>query len=319
MSSLVERAHAKVNLYLRVLAQEANGYPNGYHGIETLFQRIKLHDIVRVQVNSGPSQLECTGHALPSTGLGSPTENIAWRAAETYALHTGWPDTWRISIEKNIPVGGGLGGGSADAGAVLRALNQLAPSPIEENRLLELAGGLGADVPFLTSQDSLAWGWSRGNRFVALPKLRQMKVALITFSSGVNTGKAYAAIANARHREGQLNSATSDVSGVRFPANWWGNWKSVIQYAQNDFEQVVLSTHEGVGLVLPKLRELAVELSTSADPTLGMLSGSGATCFLIYSDNHSALVSQRIIHITQQARERLSEPCDIQIVFSQTA
>src|SRR5207253_289491 len=79
-----------------------------------------------------------------------PTErNLAWRAALAYADATGWPNGFAIEIEKRLPVGGGLGGGSADAGAVLRCLNALAPSPLGVSALLSIAAPLGADVPFL--------------------------------------------------------------------------------------------------------------------------------------------------------------------------
>src|SRR5256885_2106484 len=83
---------------------------------------------------------------------------------------TGWPDTFAIEITKRIPVGGGLGGGSADAGAVLRALDVLAPHPLGP-RLPALAAELGADVPFMTLDAPFALGWSRGERLFVLPTL----------------------------------------------------------------------------------------------------------------------------------------------------
>src|SRR5262245_8589530 len=112
-------AQAKVNLFLRVLAREANGY----HQLETLFCRLELGDDVAVRVGVGGRSLDCTGGVLPPDGLGPVERNLAWRAAVMYAEATGWPNDWAIEIAKRIPVGGGLGGGSADAGAVLRCLN----------------------------------------------------------------------------------------------------------------------------------------------------------------------------------------------------
>src|SRR5512132_787775 len=137
-------AYAKINLALRILAREASGF----HDLETLFCRIALADDVVVRVSDATDRaLTCTGDALPEEGLGAPEENLAWRAAEAYADYDNWPRGFTIEIEKRIPVGGGLGGGSADAGAVLRALNALNPRPLPSAELLAIAGTLGADVP----------------------------------------------------------------------------------------------------------------------------------------------------------------------------
>src|SRR5215831_4697736 len=134
-------AQAKVNLFLRVLAREADGY----HQLETLFCRLELGDDVTVRVAVTGRSLDCTGEALPPDGLGPVERNLAWRAAERYAEATGWPNDWAIEIAKRIPVGGGLGGGSADAGAVLRCLNRLAPTPCSDDELVAIAAPLGAD------------------------------------------------------------------------------------------------------------------------------------------------------------------------------
>ena len=131
-----ERAHAKINVLLRILAREASGY----HGIETLFQRLALHDVVQVAVNEAPRALTCDGPGMPAGGIGAPEHNLAWRAAALYCEAARWHTGWQITIRKHIPVGGGLGGGSADAAAVLRALEALCPTPLGLARLLELAG-----------------------------------------------------------------------------------------------------------------------------------------------------------------------------------
>jgi 4-diphosphocytidyl-2-C-methyl-D-erythritol kinase len=126
------RAQAKINLYLRVLARE----DGGYHQLETLMQRLALGDRVRVRVGPGVAgrTLDCRGPALPPGGLGPVERNLAYRAAVAFAEATGWPDAFAIAVEKEVPVGGGLGGGSADAGAVLRCLNALAPEALAPGR-----------------------------------------------------------------------------------------------------------------------------------------------------------------------------------------
>ncbi|HEY0931544.1 MAG TPA: 4-(cytidine 5'-diphospho)-2-C-methyl-D-erythritol kinase [Gemmatimonas sp.] len=270
-ASVEERAYAKINLVLHILAREASGY----HGIETLFQRLALHDVVRVGVNAGPSSLHCDGPAMPSDGLGEASSNLAWRAASAYGRANPWLTSWQIDIEKHIPVGGGLGGGSADAAAVLRALDTLAPQPLGLTRLLEIGGTLGADVPFLVSGDSRAWAWGRGDRLLALPALPPMAVTLVTFATGVNTGAAYGAFAAAR------DTAQTPITASRLPPHALGTWDAIAAIAANDFERVVPHMHAGVAIALPIVQRQAAALRSQGQTAIGMMSGSGATCFLL--------------------------------------
>lgn len=268
-----ERAHAKINLLLRILAREASGY----HGIETLFQRLELHDIVQVTVSNAPCALTCEGPAMPAGGIGAPEQNLAWRAALLYCDAAGWNTGWHITIEKHIPVGGGLGGGSADAAAVLRALEALCPTPIGLPKLLALGGTLGADVPFMVLDVPLAWAWGRGDRLLPVPALPAMAVTLVAFDQGVNTGAAYGAFARAREAQGTAVGATA------YAASSFASWASVCALAGNDFEQVVPNLHAGVANTLPLLRQAAASLHAQGHHAIGMMSGSGATCFLLHA------------------------------------
>src|SRR6185312_4792904 len=130
-------AHAKLNLLLHVLDRRSDGY----HDIATWLVRLALGDDVVVRVRPSGRGVECRG-----ADVGPPERNLALRAAEAYVEAARWPAGFAIEIDKRIPVGGGLGGGSADAGAVLRALDALAPEPLGEDRLIEIAARLGSDV-----------------------------------------------------------------------------------------------------------------------------------------------------------------------------
>src|SRR6266550_2986048 len=155
-------AQAKINLFLRVLGKEMGGF----HSIETLFLRIDLGDDVRVHIRENARTLRCgVMRDKPEQ------ENLAYRAAALYSEETGWPHGFEIVIKKRIPIGGGLGGGSADAAAVLRILNTLALKPISARKLSALAAGLGSDVPFLVSDSAIAIGWGRGENLLQLPPL----------------------------------------------------------------------------------------------------------------------------------------------------
>ena len=279
-----ERAHAKLNLLLRILAREASGY----HGIETLFQRLALHDVVRVTVSDAPCALTCDGPAMPAGGLGAPEQNLAWRAAERYCEATGWATRWQIAIEKHIPVGGGLGGGSADAAAVLRALESLCPTPLGLPRLLEIAGTLGADVPFMVLDVPLAWAWGRGDRLLPLPALPEMAVTLVAFDTGVNTGAAYGTFARARETRGE------SVSAYAYDTDAFTSWARVSALAANDFEQVVPAMHTGVAEVLPMLRRIVTGLRAEGAAAIGMMSGSGATCFVLHPVDTAVTVTHPV-------------------------
>ena len=248
-------AQAKVNLALRILGRN----PDGYHSIETVFQRIELSDSVMVKLTAGARSLRCD--ALRGE---APEDNLGFRAADAYARETGWPRGFEIQIEKRIPVGGGLGGGSADAAAVLRILNALSPEPIAVDRLLTIAASLGADVPFLTSEHAGALGWSRGEMLQALPALPQRNLALIVPPFGMATKDAYARVAAAR---GRYDMRARVIAPAMF-----GSWDEVARHSVNEFEPVV-------GDVFPDTRswiEVGARLGL-----LTRLSGSGSTVFLV--------------------------------------
>jgi 4-diphosphocytidyl-2-C-methyl-D-erythritol kinase len=259
-------AQAKINLVLRVFAPDATGY----HPIETLFQRLDLADVVTVQATSGDKSLDVDGPMLPVDGLGPTEKNLAWRAAELYARETGFPGGWAITIDKRIPVGGGLGGGSADAGAVLRALNELAPAPLSQVALQAMGAELGADVPFLAGDAVLAIGRGYGERLDPLMPLPRALVLLAAFAEGVNTKAAYGWL-DASRLPGEvipkLGLAAEDVR----------DWGDVAELALNDFESVVAEHHVGVSAAL-RYFDAAVP---SASGGFTMLSGSGATVFAL--------------------------------------
>lgn len=254
-------AQAKVNLRLRVLARETSGF----HQLETLFLRIALADDVLVRVTGGARALDVVGDADPRQ-LGPTERNLAWRAAEAYASATGWPAGYAIEIAKRIPVGGGLGGGSADAGAVLRALDAMAPAPVGEPALLALAAGLGADVPFLASTSPFALAWGRGERLLALAAPDAREVLLVLPPFAVNTAEAYGWL-DAAHE----SSAGADESAGVLDAGALADWAAIERLAANDFEPVVAARHPSIGEILARLRALGCAPA--------MLSGSGSTVF----------------------------------------
>lgn len=261
------QAQAKVNLFLRIIARE----DSGYHQIETLFCRIALADSVTVRVTRSGRSLTCAGERLPVEGLGAPERNLAWRAAASYAESTGFPAGFAIAIEKRIPVAAGLGGGSADAGAVLRALNAMNPRPVPPATLLQMGSSLGADVPFLTQEEStLALAWGRGDRMASLPPLPASAVWLLVPDATVNTADAYR----------WFDEAGRPSGAAVIPRAQLGTWDGVAGVASNDFETVV-------GERVPRIERLLTALRTpDLRELLGpsgviVMSGSGSTVAVI--------------------------------------
>jgi 4-diphosphocytidyl-2-C-methyl-D-erythritol kinase len=237
---------------------------SGYHQLETLFLRLALADDVLVRVTEGARSLDVAGDVDPRQ-LGPTERNLAWRAADAYASATGWPAGYAIELTKRIPVGGGLGGGSADAGGVLRALDAMAPTPIGEPALRDIAARLGADVPFLASTTAYALAWGRGERLLALsaPDEREMLLVLPPFA--VNTAEAYGWLAAARHGD------AGAMAGAPLEASTLADWATIGRLATNDFERVVAARHPAVDAVLARLRALGCAPA--------MLSGSGSSIF----------------------------------------
>ncbi|MGI9078873.1 MAG: 4-(cytidine 5'-diphospho)-2-C-methyl-D-erythritol kinase [Gemmatimonadaceae bacterium] len=253
------RAQAKINLLLRILGREQSGY----HSLETVFSRLELSDDIVVRVGVEGRSLDCG-----SADIGTVDENLAYRAAMAYR-QTGWPDSFAIEISKRIPVGAGLGGGSADAGAVLRALNALRPEPIPRDALLDLASKLGADVPFLSTDSAMALAWGRGERMLALPPLLPRDVLLLTPPFGISTADAYSWIAQER------GDAFNPLAG-ELTLEMFRDWNSVLTIARNDFEAVVTRKQPLIRTLLSALRSFGA--------TIAMLSGSGSTVFGVFDD-----------------------------------
>jgi 4-diphosphocytidyl-2-C-methyl-D-erythritol kinase len=281
MVAAAVRAQAKINLYLRVTGREASGY----HHIETLFCRIQLADVVSVRLTPTSRTLDCTGPALPRRGLGSVAENLAWRAANAYADEARWPRGFALELEKYIPVSAGLGGGSADAGAVLRIMNTLNARPIPNQRLLELARSLGSDVPFLTQDHaSLALAWRRGDEWHPLPELPERACLLAIPPGGVSTAEAYAWLDADRGWQRDV-AATDAVNAIPSVLSW----NDVRRLAHNDFEKVVFAKCPDVQKAWLYLSETA----SGIDPaSFARMSGSGSAVFAIVASGLLAAVER---------------------------
>lgn len=197
MTAITLPAYAKINLYLAVTGR----LPNGYHTVETVMQAISLHDLITVEVcdHSAPAiTLTCSAASVPCDST-----NLVWRAAERFFDTAIAQDpafqrfSVRIHIEKQIPVAGGLAGGSTDAAAALIALNRLSDDCLDQDTLLSIAASLGADIPFCVLANlgyPTALGLHYGEQMTVLPTLSPLYVVVAANGEGCPTPWAYGRI-----------------------------------------------------------------------------------------------------------------------------
>jgi 4-diphosphocytidyl-2-C-methyl-D-erythritol kinase len=275
-------AHAKVNLVLRVLAREENGY----HQIETVFQGLELADRLRIAPRTAAGvELRLSGPE--ARGLGPSEDNLVVRAARAWLEAAGevgrsMPGV-TIELDKRIPHGAGLGGGSSDAAAVLRAMDMLATEPLGPDTRFRLGGDLGADVPFFLTGASRALAWGRGDRLFPLDPLPVRPVLLALPDRTIPTPWAYAKLAEKRAREGRgyPGALGFDPAALR-------GWQGMVRMAENAFEPALDEEVPELSLLVTALRAEGARLA--------MLSGSGSAVYGVFDHGAAA----------EAARERLA-------------
>ena len=257
--AVVVAAPAKLNLFLRVLGRETDGY----HGLETLFCLLDLADEVRAE------RAEGAGITIEVEGddVGPPEQNLALRAANLVLGATRHRFAVRLRLVKRIPVRAGLGGGSSDAAAALVAVNRLAGDPVPRHELLQFAARLGSDVPFFLSGAPLALAWGRGERLLRLPPLPPAPVLLLTPAIPIATAEAYGWVDAARESAGRRGAVALDLDVL-------SRWGDVARMAGNDFESPVFGR-------FPEIRA-AFEALVGTRPLVCRMSGSGSTLFAVY-------------------------------------
>ncbi len=242
-------------MHLQVLARR----PDGYHELETLFQSVALHDLLTLELTSGKIDLQVTGGDAPAGEA-----NLAFRAArgflESFAPAVGV----RIELEKRTPIGGGLGGGSSNAATVLLAMKDLLGRPAQREELLDLARGLGADVPYFLVGGT-ALGRGRGDQVTGLADLPERSICLVTPPIFISTAEIFG-----RLKVSELCSPRMQIDDSGFKKMSW----SSIEAGWNDLEATVMRCYPAVRDVYNALVE--------GGATLVRLSGTGATVFAFF-------------------------------------
>jgi 4-diphosphocytidyl-2-C-methyl-D-erythritol kinase len=262
-------APAKLNLYLHVLGRR----DDGYHLLDSLVAFADVADVVTARPAETLS-LEITG-PFASALSGALSENLVWRAATTLAGRAGIEPKAALSLEKNLPVASGIGGGSSDAAAALKALGELWRLDLGERKYQGLAQGLGADVPVCLFGET-AWLGGIGERVAPAPPLPRCAVVLANPGFSLATPAVFKARSGAFSEPARFDEPPADAAALA----------SLLASRRNDLTTPAVALEPAVSDVLK-----ALEAETGA--LIARMSGSGATCFALFAGADAARSAAR--------------------------
>lgn len=251
-------APAKINLFLYVL----NRREDGYHELVTRMQKIDLCDRVEISPVETPGiQLSCDHKSLPEDN-----KNLAVIAARKFLKAAGpWPHRGiRIRLEKNIPIAAGLGGGSSDAGAVLKGLNSLIDNPLPSDQLIDIAKTIGADVPFFAVEHTAVVATGIGEYLSPVADIEGFWILLVNPGISVSTRSVFENYA--------LTTLSKNSKVTSFEYSGLSSFSP--EQMHNDLEPVTLSSHP----VIDTIKHSLIEAGAAA----AMMSGSGPTLFGLF-------------------------------------
>ncbi len=271
MSRVRLSSYCKVNLCLEILGRR----DDGYHELSTIFQTVSLADYLTLQVGGRHIEIR-----VPGAGAPAGPDNLAWRAAEAYQRLRGWPDGLLIELDKRVPSGAGLGGGSSNAAALLNGLRMLDDQPPARAALLRLATELGSDVAFFL-EGGTALGRGRGERLEALPLPGNCWFTLIRPELHISTAEAYGLLETGDFSDGARAEAMAEA--LRRGAGA----EVIAKHIFNGFTRALVARWSQLG-------ELT-EALTNAGASAAAISGSGSAAFGLFADAESAHAAAQML------------------------
>ena len=270
MKSLTLNAYAKINVGLRIIGQR----DDGYHYLKTMYQTIDLHDVVkfRLKDESGIT-FKRSGERVPDGD-----DNLCLKAAKSLFEFIGEEHAISIELEKNLPVGSGLGGGSSDAACVIRGLNELLELKLSVRDMENIASNLGADIPFFI-QGGCQYAEGIGDELSPGELSDNWVLLLVVPDIYINTSWAYESV-----QPLSLTRDINDVNLARFPHN--GDAKNRQQF-RNDFEPLIFSKY-------PEIGEIKNDLLKS-EAVFASLSGSGSAVYGFYETTEKAEKAMELV------------------------
>jgi len=259
-------APCKINLHLRVLQRRADGF----HDIESVFQLVSLEDSLSVSISGKPG--DC---AVVSPFMELPAVNTVSRAVDLFREETGILDGIRIEVAKRVPAGAGLGGGSSDAAATLRALDRLFATGLDRGVMARIAAKIGSDVPFFLSGGAAIVG-GRGERVTAIPARTDLFGVLVWPDVHSSTAEAYALV-DRWQAEGRENGiawpCAAELSDLyEGPLSGWRFANSFTAPLEARF---------------PAIRDARLALMESG-AVFAEMSGSGSAVYGLFTDSAAA-------------------------------
>jgi 4-diphosphocytidyl-2-C-methyl-D-erythritol kinase len=273
--SVTVRVPGKVNLHLAV----GDRREDGYHELTTVFHAVSLLDEITVR-NADMLSLDMSGEGVES--LPTDERNLAWQAAELMAEHVGRAPDVAIAIEKSIPVAGGMAGGSADAAAVLVAMNTLWELGVPRRDLHALAAQLGSDVPFAL-HGGTALGTGRGEELATVLTRNMFHWVLAFADGGLSTPAVFSEIDRLRETAGAGRDQPPRVEDPEpvLAALASGDPAELAPLLGNDLQPAAVSLDPGLRRTL--------RAGADAGALAGIVSGSGPTCAFLCTSAASAI------------------------------
>ncbi|MBI5216471.1 MAG: 4-(cytidine 5'-diphospho)-2-C-methyl-D-erythritol kinase [Ignavibacteriae bacterium] len=258
---IIKHAYAKINIGLRILRKR----PDGFHDLETVFHRVNAKDVLKFEEAKSVTIVSSHPH------VPLDEKNLCVKAALHFKRRYGIKKGVKITLEKNIPVGAGLGGGSVDAAVTILAVNELWNSNIPVEELFPTAANLGSDVP-LFLKNSSAYATGRGEKLSYFNLDIPYWIVLVYPNVHVSTPWAYSQL--------QVHSKKNKVDLKNILLKHIGEPTSWAQTIQNDFEEVVFTHHPFIAELKSKLIDSGAEFA--------QMSGSGSSVYGIFREEETA-------------------------------
>jgi 4-diphosphocytidyl-2-C-methyl-D-erythritol kinase len=269
-------APAKLNLYLHVTGRRADGF----HLLDSLVAFSDIGD--RLSVASAPRlTLDIAGPFARDLAQDDPRKNLVWRAAEALAARLGRAPDVALTLEKNLPVASGVGGGSSDAAAALKALAAHWQASLDEKALCAIAAALGADVPVCVVARASFFG-GIGDEIVAAPSLPAAPLLLVNPGIALPTASVFRARHGAFSPRARFTAVPASVAELA----------SLLDARHNDL------TDAAIGIV-PAIGDVLALLAKQPGALLARMSGSGATCFALFETAAAAEAAAASLKVEQ--------------------
>ena len=265
---MILRSKSKINLGLKVL----NKRTDGLHNIVTIFQEVDFGDKIQLVKHKTGCQIKSDVDWIPIDN-----SNICHKAYSALCHELNQDFGVKISLEKRIPVGSGIGGGSANAAATLIGLNLLYNLGLNDKKLESIAVNIGADVPFFI-RGGTQIGQETGAKLSPITKKFEAAILLVIPRLSISTEWAYSQL---------KNKLKSDNSILRF-ANLMRKDFLSFKFFENDFEKIVIPAYPEIGSIKNELLDSGAKFAS--------LSGSGSTVFGIFDDNAYAKKAESYFH-----------------------